>query len=186
MTRTAVLICPGRGSYNKEDLGYLGRHHSSSNFVLGLDAIRSADGNETVSVLDGSGDFKLAKFSKGDVASPLIYACSFADAYSLAEDIEVVAVTGNSMGWYTTLGVAGAVSAEDGFRIVDTMGALMQEHMIGGQIVYPVWGSDWVPDSLRRAELLELIREIDSRSNHALGLSIDLDGALVVAGKDQG
>ena len=28
MTRTAVVICPGRGTCNKPDLGYLHRHHA--------------------------------------------------------------------------------------------------------------------------------------------------------------
>lgn len=187
MTRTAVLICPGRGTYNKPELGYLHRHHADKAAMLaGFDAARAALGQEEVTSLDGATRFSVSKYSRGDVASPLIYASALADAQSLAVDIEVVAVTGNSMGWYIALAAAGALAPQDGFELVNTMGQLMQEHLIGGQLVYPFTGSDWKNDPRRKAELLAVVAEINVRHGHRLGLSIDLGGLLVLAGDAAG
>ncbi|WP_170529368.1 ACP S-malonyltransferase [Ruegeria arenilitoris] len=187
MTRTAVLICPGRGTYNKPELGYLHRHHSNRmELFREFDAIRAETGQEAVTALDGAQRFSVSKYSRGDVASPLIYAAALADAQALAEDIEVVAVTGNSMGWYIALAAAGALSPENGFRVVNTMGALMQTHLIGGQLVYPFTGDDWRDDPARKAELLAEVARIDSLPEHDLALSIDLGGMLVLAGNEAG
>lgn len=187
MTRTAVLICPGRGTYNKPELGYLHRHHADKSAMLaGFDASRAALGQEEVTSLDGATRFSVSKYSRGDVASPLIYASALADAQSLAADIEVVAVTGNSMGWYIALAAAGALAPQDGFELVNTMGSLMQEHLIGGQLVYPFADAEWRQDPERKAELLALVAEINGRPNHVLGLSIDLGGMLVLAGDAAG
>ena len=187
MTRKAVLICPGRGTYNKPELGYLHRHHGDKAALFaGFDAQRSAAGPEEVTTLDGATRFSVSKYSRGDIASPLIYAASLADAQSLAKDIEVVAVTGNSMGWYIALAAAGALSAEDGFTVVNTMGTLMQEQLIGGQLVYPFAGADWQNDPARKAELLAIVADINTRAGHDLVLSIDLGGMLVLAGNEAG
>ncbi len=187
MTRTAVLICPGRGTYNKAELGYLARHHADKAALLaGFDAVRAEEGQEPVTALDAASRFDGRKYTRGDVASPLIYACTLADALSLADDIEVVAVTGNSMGWYSALAVGGAVTPQDGFRVSNTMGTLMQQHLIGGQLVYPFVAEDWRDDPARKAELLALVAEIDARPGHVLALSIDLGGMLVLAGNTSG
>ncbi|KIC09388.1 acyl carrier protein [Leisingera sp. ANG-M1] len=187
MTRTAVLICPGRGTYNKAELGYLHRFHADKAALFAdFDAQRRAAVQEEVTALDGATRFSVSKYSRGDIASPLIYASALADAQSLAEDIEVVAVTGNSMGWYIALAAAGALSAADGFRVVNTMGTLMQEQLIGGQLVYPFAGADWQNDPVRKSELLALAAEIDVREGHDLALSIDLGGMLVLAGNEAG
>ncbi|WP_170438394.1 ACP S-malonyltransferase [Ruegeria arenilitoris] len=187
MTRTAVVICPGRGTYNKPELGYLHRHHSNRmELFREFDAIRAETGQEAVTALDGASRFSVSKYSRGDVASPLIYAAALADAQALAEDIEVVAVTGNSMGWYIALAAAGALSPENGFRVVNTMGALMQTHLIGGQLVYPFTGDDWRDDPARKTELLAEVARIDSLPEHDLALSIDLGGMLVLAGNEAG
>lgn len=186
MTRTAVLICPGRGTYNKAELGYLARHHAGNPMLADFDRQRLAAGQAAVTALDAAPRFDGRTYTRGDVASALICACSLADARSLAPDIEVVAVTGNSMGWYIALAAAGALSAEDGFRVVDTMGTLMQERLIGGQLVYPFVGEDWRNDPQRKADLLALAARIDAREGHVLGLSIELGGMLVLAGNDAG
>lgn len=185
--RTAVVVCPGRGTYNKDELGYLARHHAGEGALFAaFDAIREDSGQEAVTALDGAETFSIAKYTRGDIASPLIYAASLADARALADDIEVVAVTGNSMGWYIALAVAGAVSATDGFRVVNTMGTLMQQHLIGGQLIYPFVGEDWRPDPNRRRALLAIVEKIDERDDCELALSIDLGGMLVLAGNEAG
>ncbi|TMV10051.1 ACP S-malonyltransferase [Ruegeria sediminis] len=187
MTRTAVVICPGRGTYNKSELGYLHRHHADRmDLFREFDVIRAETGQEAVTELDGANRFSVARYSRGDVASPLIYAASLADAQALADDIEVVAVTGNSMGWYISLAAAGALSPENGFRVVNTMGTLMQEHLIGGQLVYPFTAEDWADDPARKAEILVDVARIDALPDHDLALSIDLGGMVVLAGNEAG
>ncbi|WP_170410060.1 ACP S-malonyltransferase [Ruegeria atlantica] len=187
MTRTAVVICPGRGTYNKPELGYLHRHHAQrTEMFQSFDAIRAEAGQEAVTALDSAARFTVSKYSKGDIASPLIYAASLADAQSLADDIEVVAVTGNSMGWYIALAAAAALSPQDGFRVVNTMGTLMQDHLIGGQLVYPFGVDDWADDAVRKAGLLEDVARINAMDGHDLALSIDLGGMLVLAGNEKG
>jgi acyl transferase domain-containing protein len=187
MTRTAVLICPGRGTYNKPELGYLHRHHAQRmDLFNSFDALRAEAGQQAVTVLDGADRFTVSTYSRGDVASALIYAASLADAQAVADDIEVVAVTGNSMGWYSALAAGGALSPQDGFRVVNTMGTLMQDHLIGGQLVYPFIGDDWVNDPARREELLAEVARINAQDDHTLGLSIDLGGMLVLAGDEAG
>ena len=139
-----------------------------------------------MTALDGAARFRQALYSRGDVASPLIYACALADARALASDIEIVAVTGNSMGWYTALAAAGALSPEDGFRVVNTMGTLMQDRLIGGQLVYPWLAEDWRADPARKSALLAEVADINARPDHLLALSIDLGGMLVLAGNEAG
>ena len=185
--RRAVLICPGRGTYGAGELGYLQRYHSDkSNLIDGWDAQRVAAGQDPISALDKAAMYRGEFYSRGDVASALIYACGICDARALADDIEVVAVTGNSMGWYTALTAAGVLTAQDGFEVVNTMGTLMQEHLIGGQLIYPFVGTDWRDDPARKAELLALVTEIGGREQHSLSLSIDLGGMLVLAGNSAG
>jgi acyl transferase domain-containing protein len=185
--KTAVVICPGRGTYNKNELGYLSRHFGDQDLLADFDARREALGQESLSQLDGAQSYFLAKHSRGDNASALIYAASLGDFGAIdREKIEVVAVTGNSMGWYSTLALGGALSPQAAFEVVNAMGSLMQESLIGGQLIYPFVGEDWAPDAAKKAELLSLVREIDGRDNHVLSLSIDLGGMLVLAGNEAG
>ncbi|WP_170575861.1 ACP S-malonyltransferase [Ruegeria atlantica] len=187
MTRTAVLICPGRGTYNKPELGYLHRHHGQRmDLFRSFDAIRAEMGQEAVTALDGTSRYTMSKYSRGDVASPLIYAAALADAQALAEDIEVVAVTGNSMGWYIALAAGGALSPQNGFRVVNTMGTLMQEQLIGGQLVYPFVDDNWNNDATRKADLLADVAHINGMDGCDLALSIELGGMLVLAGNESG
>lgn len=185
--RTAVAICPGRGTYTKTELGYLARHFADRALLAGFDAARVALGQETLSALDGAAAYSTTRHTRGDNASALIYACTLGDFRAIdADKIDVVAVTGNSMGWYSTLACGGALSAEGGFELVNTMGTLMQESLIGGQLLYPFVGEDWAPDAVKKAELLALMGEIGRRPGHVLSLSIDLGGMLVLAGNEEG
>ncbi|MCB1416181.1 MAG: ACP S-malonyltransferase [Nitratireductor sp.] len=185
--KTAVVVCPGRGTYNKGELGYLARHFTDKALLSAFDKRRADAGQETLSALDGADTFSVAKHTRGDNASALIYAATLGDFLSIdREAIDIVAVTGNSMGWYSALACAGALSAENGFAVVNTMGTLMQEALIGGQLVYPFMDDDWKASTSRKAELLELVGEIGSRQDAVLTLSIDLGGMLVLAGNEAG
>ena len=188
MTRkTAVVICPGRGTYTKTELGYLARNFSDKALLAGFDATRAALGQESLTALDGAASYSVAKHTRGDNASGLIYACTLGDFQTInAEKIDVVAVTGNSMGWYSTLACGGALSPQDGFQVVNTMGTLMQQSLIGGQVLYPVVDEDWRTDPTRKAALLALVADIGDRPGHHLTLSIDLGGMLVLAGNAEG
>lgn len=182
--KTAVLICPGRGSYTKTELGSLARALDPA-LIARFDQLRTAEGQETLSALDAAVSYSVARHTRGDNASALIYGCSYGDAQAL-RGVQVVAVTGNSMGWYSALACAGALTAEGGFQLVNTMGRLMQDSLIGGQLIYPHMGPDWRPDPARKAEIMAQVAAIATRPGHVLGLSIDLGGLLVLAGNEAG
>jgi len=185
--KTAVVICPGRGTYTKAELGYLGRHFADRRLLGAFDRARAARGQETLSALDGAASYSVAKHTRGDNASALIYAATLGDFLAIdREAVEVVAVTGNSMGWYSALACGGALTPEAGFEMANTMGTLMQEALIGGQVIYPFLAEDWVPDTGRKADLLADLAEINARAGHLLTLSIDLGGMLVLAGNEAG
>ena len=185
--KSAVIICPGRGTYNKDELGYLARHFPDPHLLATFDAARTAAGQETLSALDGATRFSSATHTRGDNASGLIYAATLGDHLSINRDeIEIVAVTGNSMGWYSALACGGAATPQAGFEISNTMGTLMQNALIGGQLIYPFVGDDWKPDVGKKAGLLDTVAEIDARKDHVLALSIDLGGMLVLAGNAAG
>jgi acyl transferase domain-containing protein len=183
--KTAVVICPGRGTYTKTELGVLSCHFPDAGLLAGFDARRAALGQETLTALDSAASYSVARHTRGDNASGLIYASTYGDFLSL-RGVQVVAVTGNSMGWYSALACAGALSAQNGFEVVNTMGTLMQTHMIGGQVLYPFVDEDWQPPPRRRSELLELVAQIGAKAGHVLALSIDLGGMLVLAGNEAG
>lgn len=184
--KTAVVICPGRGTYNKTELGWLGRHFADRVLLSEFDRRRTTEGRTPISDLDAAATFSVSTHTRGDNASALIYAATYGDFTALSDEVKVVAVTGNSMGWYSALACAGAVSPTDGFEIVDTMGTLMQQRLIGGQTLYPFVDEDWRPNPAKKAELLALVAEIGARPGHALALSIDLGGMLVLAGDEAG
>jgi len=182
MKQKALLICPGRGTYNKDELGYLSRYHSDkAAFIASVDAYRARQNQMTVSALDGAEKFSLAMHSRGDNASPLIYACAYADFKAINRDkFDIVAVTGNSMGWYIALACGGAATDMNALHIINTMGTMMQDSLIGGQLIYSLVDDNWQPVKGRRDFLLGLIREIDD-----LYVSIELGGMLVFGGSNE-
>lgn len=179
--KTAVVICPGRGTYNKEELGYFARHHADKGALMaGFDARRTQLGQETLSALDGAEKYSISRFTRGDNASALIYACALFDFLSIKKgEIDIVAVTGNSMGWYIALACAGALDTAGGFEVVNTMGTLMQETLIGGQLLYPFVDGNWIEIPGRKPELLALCDSIPN-----LFVSIMLGGMIVLAGDE--
>jgi malonyl CoA-acyl carrier protein transacylase len=187
-TLSALIVCPGRGTYGKAELGYLKRFHADKgDLIATVDRLRAERGQPTISELDGAERFSPALHTRGDIASPLIFTASCADFLSIDRSrYSVAAVTGNSMGWYTTLAVGGAVGAEQGFRIVDAMGENSQAGEPGGQVLLTLVGEDWREISGLRQQVDSVVRDINSRPGHALHPSIDLGGMLVVAGSEQG
>ena len=187
MKQTAVVIAPGRGTYNKNELGYLKRHHPNAPNLDQFDAYRATLGQKKISELDTFSRFSGPTHTRGDNAASLLYACAYSDFVSIDRDLfDIVGITGNSMGWYIALACAGAVDPMGGMQVVNTMGTLMQVHMIGGQLIYPFLDDNWQEIPGRRDNLLSEVITINSRPDHDLGLSIDLGGMLVLAGNEAG
>lgn len=188
MAEAALVVCPGRGTYGKAELGYLKRFHAENgDLVTSFDRIRSERGQPTISELDGADRFSPALHTRGDIASPLIFAASYADFLAIDRSrFDVAAATGNSMGWYTTLTVAGAVGAEQGFRIIDAMGENSQAGEPGGQVLLTLVDEDWRELPGLREEVLDLAAAIGGRDGCSLYVSIELGGMIVFAGNEAG
>lgn len=186
MKKRAVVICPGRGSYTKETLGYLrqfGNHVRP--YLNDLDNWRASLGEPTISDLDSDSTFKPQVHTKGEHASPLIYACAYADFMAInREQYEIVAIAGNSMGWYLTLAFGGALDKRGGFEVVNTMGSMMKDGLLGGQIIYPVVDENWRPSKERVDVVNEAVNRAMQKSGQEIYLSISL-GGYVVLGAEQ-
>jgi [acyl-carrier-protein] S-malonyltransferase len=183
-----LVVSPGRGTYGKAELGYLKRFHADKAGVFEtFDRIRAARGEPTLSELDGAAKFSPPLHTRGDIASPLIFACSWADFLSIDRSrFEIAAVTGNSMGWYTTLACGGAVDPQRGFEIVDAMGSNSQAGEAGGQVLLSLVDEEWREVPGLREAVLGLARSIAARPGSALYVSIELGGMIVLAGNEAG
>ncbi|MAW81154.1 MAG: acyl carrier protein [Parvularcula sp.] len=186
MKKSAVVIFPGRGTYGKDELGYLARHHSDkAGFIKGVDDWRSAQGRETISALDNAKSYSAAKHASSINASALIYTCALADFAAINRDeFDIVAVCGNSLGWYLTLAGAGAVNQANAIRLVDTMGALMEAQGKGGQLIYPFVGEDWRESKANLKAISDGLHA--GRTEGEAYLSIRLGGMAVLAGDEAG
>jgi [acyl-carrier-protein] S-malonyltransferase len=182
-----LIVCPGRGTYNAAEWGTLNRLAGGSEWLARFDAMRREAGMPTLTALDGETPFRQSLHGRGEHAAPLIYACAWADLLAIdRERYEVVAVTGNSMGWYIALAAAGALGPDEALHLIGSMGRRMQETLAGGQIIYPWVDEAWRPDWTLRRELLGLIERIHGREGAELHLSIDLGGMLVFGGNEVG
>ncbi|MBW6391763.1 ACP S-malonyltransferase [Billgrantia antri] len=182
-----LIVCPGRGTYNAAEWGTLNRLAGGSEWLTRFDAMRREADLPTLSELDGEIPFRQSLQGRGEHASPLIYACAWADLLSIdRERYDIVAVTGNSMGWYIALAAAGALGPDETLHLIGTMGWLMQESLAGGQVLYPWVDDAWRPDWALRKELLALIEQIHGIAGAELYLSIELGGMLVFGGNETG
>lgn len=182
-----LVVCPGRGSYGRADLGTLAeRRPHVQDFIAQCDAHRVAQGRRPVSELDHApGGFRSSLHVAGENASLLTFAASYADWLELDRDQhDVVGVVGNSMGWYTALAVAGALPVADAIRLVDTMGAYQAGNVIGGQVLTPLCDEDWSEPPSRR-EAVEAALQGARDAGHTAEWSIEL-GGYAVLGADRG
>ncbi len=181
MKKRALVIAPGRGTYNKAELGYLYKHHADKpEFISMIDEYRAGQNQTTITDLDQASAYSIKQHSRGDNASPLIYACAYGDYMSIDQDkFDIVAVTGNSMGWYIALGCGGALSELNTTKLINTMGSMMQESLIGGQLIYPIVDDNWQVIEGKREELMRIMAECDAH------ISIELGGFIVFGGSDK-
>ncbi len=183
-----LVIAPGRGTYNAGEWGYLQRHHAQrSSLLADFDAYRQTRNQPGLTELDANTPFKLSLHSRGDHASALIYACAYADALALdTERYEIVGVTGNSMGWYIALAVAEALDPMSGLHLVNSMGSLMQQSLIGGQLLQPWVDEQWRGQAQEWQRLEELMGRIHGDDGALLYPSIELGGMRVFGGNERG
>lgn len=191
MSRTAVVLCPGRGSYTASELGYLSRPAPAAarteiDAAIGsLDARRAERGDRTLRSMDGADTFE-ADFFRSENASALTFACTAFDFARLGRDaVEVVAVGGNSLGWYSALYAGGALALDDAFDLVETMGATTRDGTVGAQLLYPVVGEQWHADGERAAVVQAAVNTVDA-AGHRAGWSIRYGGFAVLWVEDDG
>ena len=188
MKEKALVVCPGRGTYNAAELGYLKTHHSARwEMVERLDSLRRELGQTPISELDWADKYSPSVHMTGDNASLLIYACALADFAAIdRERYDIVAVTGNSMGWYLALACAGVLDFDAGARLVNNMGSMMHRDGKGGQIVWPIVDADWRIDSEKVSLVNELLAEAQINSDISVHISIRLGGMVIFAADDAG
>jgi len=176
-----AILCPGRGAYTKRSRNSL---PGDDAWVRTAEELRAGYGLPPLLELDRATRWESATHLRPDNVSPLIYLCTMLDAREALEGTgrECVAVAGNSMGWYTALAVAGALSFEDGFRLVQEMALLQMEHADGGQVVYPRIDENW----RREPRQDEHIAAALASSQGEAFPSIELGGYAVLAGSARG
>lgn len=178
MQRIAI-VCPGRGSYTEKSLRSLPAAHP---FLEAAERLRAEAGLPSLRQLDSAPRFSAAEHLRPANVSALIYLHSMLDAEAAGAGRQVVAVAGNSMGWYTALAVAGALSFEDGFRLVQGMALIQERFEQGGQILYPLVDEDWRPHGARRAAVEAALASLPGQAFP----SIHLAGYAVLAGTEAG
>ncbi|QDO85585.1 ACP S-malonyltransferase [Shewanella psychropiezotolerans] len=183
-----VVVAPGRGCYNKDELGYLQRFHSDKQaFIAAIDQYREELKQTGIAKIDGAAKYSFKQHTPGENASALIYACSVCDFMDIdTERFEVVAVTGNSMGWYIAMACAGALDADAAIDVINTMGSMMQDGLIGGQLIYPEVDAQWRRDSEISSLIDRTIETICAEEGCELFTSIYLGGYRVLAGNEAG
>ena len=184
--KTAVVICPGRGTYGKGELGYLHKHHQNKiEMIKTIDTHRKKSNQLPIWDLDGAKSFSLKDHIPGENSASLIYGCSLGDYLDINQDeYEIVAITGNSMGWYIACACAGVLNQENAINVINTMGSQMRDGLIGGQLIYPVVDENWNEDKDLVSLLEEKMNEVNNLKDHEAYTSIFFGGLRVIGGND--
>ncbi|MCY7297377.1 ACP S-malonyltransferase [Alteromonas sp. a30] len=185
--QTALVICPGRGTYNKDELGYLQRYHADKLHILdAIDTERVINKQISVRELDSMKSYNMRQHTAGENAASLIYACSKADFMSInREAFDIVGVTGNSMGWYIALAVAGALSEQNAAKLINTMGSMMAGGTIGGQSIYPIVDEQWKVSAELVEQVQNALMTVNQTPDAELYESIRLGGYMVFGGNEK-
>jgi malonyl CoA-acyl carrier protein transacylase len=176
--KRAALFFPGRGAYTKRTMKLLPEDHP---WVAEADALRAEHGLSSILEMDRArwdGEVHL----RPDNASALIYLHSMLDAAQAMREHDVTCIGGNSLGWYTALAAAGALSFSDGFRLVQGISILQMRHAEGGQVLYPLIDDQWRIDGKLAARVEEALAAAPGEAFP----SIDLGGYAVLAGTEKG
>jgi [acyl-carrier-protein] S-malonyltransferase len=185
--RRAALICPGRGSYTAASLHSL---PPDDHQVLRAEELRAGYDLEPLLALDGAPGFDPARHLRPANAAPLIFLTTVLGAATAAADHDVVAVLGNSLGWYSALALAGALEFDDAFRLVQQIALLQEEPLpgggAGGQVIYPLTDARWQPNPSLRAVVATALTDGDQAESGEVFESVELGGYAVLAGDDAG
>ena len=186
--KRAVVICPGRGTYNKDELGYLQRlHGDKQDLLVAVDEHRLAKGQVSIAELDQMPKYNMRLHTAGENASSLIYACAQGDFEDIDTELyDIVAVTGNSMGWYIALAVSGALKTKNAIELINTMGSMMSDRVIGGQLIYPVTDEHWQHDPSLKTSVDRCLAEVNALTGAEVYPSIFLGGYIVLGGNEKG
>lgn len=181
--RRVALLAPGRGSYTEKSLRSLqGLAPEGVELVRAAEALRAEYALESLVALDAAPRFEPARHLRPPNAAALIYLCTMLDVQAVRARDEVVCVAGNSLGWYTALAVAGALTFTDGFRLVQEMALLQEQGEPGGQVIYPLIDEHW-----RRAPVAEeAVERLLASAPGEVFPSIHLGGYSVLAGTQAG
>jgi len=130
--------------------------------------------------MDSAEKFTSKLHVRGENASALTAGVSLADLDQIDRSaFEVVGVVGNSMGWYTALGYAGALPMESTVKLIETMGEYQTGNIVGGQIVYPCVADDWTIDQEKLNTVEAVVAKVPD-----LHWSIRLGGQAVLGGTE--
>lgn len=187
MAYRSLVICPGRGSYTRAELGSIGRtlqQFPATQAVLD-EVNRALQQQQLASLLelDGAARFSSHLHGKAEHAASLILGAGLIDFQRLdSKQYDVVAMTGNSMGWYTTLACSGVWQQRTAMTIATSMAALTNASHIAGdkgmQLIYPLVNEQWQVDAQR----VSLIQQFIDRYPDEVFHSIHYGGYAVVAG----
>jgi [acyl-carrier-protein] S-malonyltransferase len=136
--------------------------------------------------LDRAAEFSPRLHLRPANAAPMVFLLGMLHAERIAVDHEVVAAIGDSMGWYTALAAAGALSFDDAFHLTQEM-AILQEQPLpadgpGGQVIYPLTDASWRPDP----KLAGAVAAALSTGNGNVHRSVELGGYAILAGTEAG
>lgn len=184
---TALLLCPGRGSYGESELGCLARQRAEGDARVArlldrMDALRARHDPDlpSLAALDEAEKFRPSLHLVGRNSAALIFAATILEAELAARSSEPVAVGGNSLGYYTSLVVSGALTLDDGWRLVSTTARLQDAGRPGGQVMWSFLDDDWQIVEDRVELLAALLDELDGF------VSIRLGGHVVLAASEAG
>lgn len=179
MKPTALVLCPGRGTYQKAEFGSL-RPFYQTEILMHIDNKRQALNLSTVSELDGADRYLPALHQQPANNAALIYAAGLCQFTAIdRDDYQIVAVSGNSMGWYTAMSCAGVWDAALGTEVVSTM-ATLTAGAAGKQFIYPLLDADWRLDPEKQARVAAQLQQ----QAPDLYRSIQYGGYAVLAGTD--
>jgi acyl transferase domain-containing protein len=174
----ALIVCPGRGSYGRAQLGSL---PAGDPIVAALDRFRARLGRPALSGLDRAPEYAPRLHVAGEHASLLTFACTAVDLAAIDRNrLDIVGVTGNSLGFYTALYAAGALDLAAAARLIETLGHYQTDHVIGGQLMYPLVGEDWRPAAANEAAVAAAL------DHPGVHVSIRLGGTIVLGADADG
>lgn len=186
----SLVICPGRGSYNRPELGYIQRilQHSSCTETLfkQINAALRKQQLPGLHELDGAAHFSARLHGKAEHAASLILGAGLLDYHSLDQSqFDVVAMTGNSMGWYTALACSGVWQPDKAVTIATTMAALTnsskRDDDCGMQLIYPLMDAKWQLVKERKQRIEQYLNQYPSE----IFYSIRYGGYAVMAGSSR-